>query len=250
MSAGEGHWQSLLGMTRDVVRQEVVTRQLLEQLSVEPLRILDVGCGQGTQTLRMAARGHRVTAVDPSADLLARLESDLTAELRGRVRVVRGAVQDLTGLVEPAAFDVVLCHGLLMYFPDPGPVLAALSEVLAPGGTLSLLVRNGDALAMRAGLLGDWRTAAAQFGTTSYRNRLGIQARADRLTDLTAALCDHGLTLTTWYGVRVFTDTAPDDAPPPTGPELTALLTCEERASRTDPYRRVAALLHLFAVRD
>jgi hypothetical protein len=45
----------------------------------------------------------------------------------------------------------------------------------------------------------------------------------------------------------VFTDTAADDAGPP--PDLQALLNCEERAGRTDPYRQVAALLHLIARR-
>jgi hypothetical protein len=45
----------------------------------------------------------------------------------------------------------------------------------------------------------------------------------------------------------VFTDTAPGDAEPP--PDLEALLACEERAGRTDPYRQVAALLHVIARR-
>ncbi|MCF6477017.1 hypothetical protein FAF44_53325, partial [Nonomuraea sp. MG754425] len=31
-----------------------------------PCRVLDVGSGQGTQALRMAARGHHVTALDAS----------------------------------------------------------------------------------------------------------------------------------------------------------------------------------------
>ena len=47
--------------------------------------------------------------------------------------------------------------------------------------------------------------------------------------------------------MRVFTDTAPGDAEPP--PDLEALLACEERAGRTDPYRQVAALLHVIARR-
>ncbi|OIJ98080.1 hypothetical protein BIV25_12680 [Streptomyces sp. MUSC 14] len=49
------------------------------------------------------------------------------------------------------------------------------------------------------------------------------------------------------HRVRVFTDTAADDAPVPD--DLDALLAAEERAGRTDPYRRVAALLHLCGVR-
>ena len=48
--------------------------------------------------------------------------------------------------------------------------------------------------------------------------------------------------------MRIFTDIAPSDAEPP--PELAALLDCEERAGRTDPYRRVAALLHVIARKE
>jgi len=55
----------------------------------------------------------------------------------------------------------------------------------------------------------------------------------------------HGLRVTAWYGVRIFTDTAPGDAEPP--PDLASLLDCEERAGRTDPYRQVAALRHVIA---
>jgi hypothetical protein len=111
----------------------------------------------------------------------------------------------------------------------------------------SLLVRNGDALAMRPGLRGDWATCAAAFGSVTYANRMGITARADRLAELTAGLACHGLDVTAWYGVRVFTDLAPGHAEPP--PDLGALLACEEQAGRTDPYRRVAALLHVIARR-
>jgi hypothetical protein len=112
---------------------------------------------------------------------------------------------------------------------------------------VSLLVRNGDALAMRPGLLGDWAACAEAFGSDRYVNRIGVAARADRLADLTARLARRGLEVTAWYGVRVFTDTVADGADPP--PDFAALLACEERAGRTDPYRRVAALLHLIARR-
>lgn len=251
-AGAEGRWQERLGRLRDVVRQELVARQLGERLPAPPLRILDAGCGQGTQTLRLARRGHRVTGLDSSAELLARLREDLAAEppdVRGRVEVLRGTVERLADQVGPAGFDAVLCHGVLMYFADPVPVLRSIAEVTRPGGLVSLLVRNGDALAMRPGLLGDWRTAADAFDGGSYVNRIGVTARADRLDELTAALAGVGTPVRAWYGVRVFTDTAPDDAPPPPAAELEALLACEERAGRTDPYRRVAALLHVVAER-
>jgi hypothetical protein len=110
---------------------------------------------------------------------------------------------------------------------------------------VSLLVRNGDALAMRPGLLGDWATALDAFDTSSYQNRIGLTARGDRLDDLTRTLAEWGLAVRQWYGVRVFTDIAANDALP--GDDLELLLACEERAGRTDPYRQVAPLYHIMA---
>jgi hypothetical protein len=120
---------------------------------------------------------------------------------------------------------------------------------VAPGGIVSLLVRNGDALAMRPGLLGDWDGVGKAFTGDAYRNRIGVDARADRLADLTAELARRQLSVPRWYGVRVFTDTAASDAPLPDAATLEAIMDGEDRAGRTDPYRHVAALLHLIAVR-
>jgi SAM-dependent methyltransferase len=235
-----------------------VARQLDEQIAGrfpvgQRLRVLDVGMGQGTQALRLLRAGHRVTGLERDARMLSVAHEALAAEpegVRERMRIIEGDGRDTGVHFLPGSFDVVLCHGVLMYVEEPDPLVAGLARMLAPGGLLSLLVRNGDALAMRPGLSGDWPAALAAFDTTAYTNRLGLEVRADRLEALTATLAGIGAPLHAWYGVRVFTDTAPDGAEPPTSDgALSALLAAEERAGRTDPYRRVAALLHLCGVR-
>jgi S-adenosylmethionine-dependent methyltransferase len=235
------------------VRQEVVARQVAAHLpDLPPRRVLDIGCGQGTQALLLARRGHFVTGLDSSARLLGDFRAGLAAEtpqVGARVRLVRGESGEVADLFAPSSFDAVLCQGVLMYFPDPGPLLDAIARVAAPGATVCLLVRNGDALAMRPGLLGDWESVGSAFDGGSYLNRIGVSARADRLEDLTAALAVRQMPVARWYGVRVFTDTAASDAPLPGKSTLDAIVRFEERAGRTDPYRRVAALLHLIAVR-
>lgn len=251
-AGAEDQWRARLGKLRDVVRQELVARQLDAHLPPPPARVLDAGCGQGTQALRLARLGYQVTGLDTSTRLLDQLRDDLAAEepaVRRRLRVVPGSIEAMAELFTPAGFDAVLCHGVLMYLPDPVPALRAIAAVTAPGGLVSLLVRNGDGLAMRPGLLGDWASAREAFDTTAYANRIGRTARADRLGELTATLADHALAVRRWYGVRVFTDTAPDDAAPPAGADLATLLACEERAGRSDPYRHLAALLHIVAGR-
>ncbi|MFB7735910.1 class I SAM-dependent methyltransferase [Streptomyces sp. NPDC056112] len=235
-----------------------MARQLDEQIAGrfpvgQRLRVLDVGMGQGTQALRLARAGHQVTGLERDQTMISVARAALAAEpegIRARVRIVEGDGQDTGVHFLPGSFDVVLCHGVLMYVEEPDPLLAGLARMLAPGGLLSLLVRNGDALALRPGLSGEWPTTLAAFDTTAYRNRLGLDVRADRLAHLTATLAGIGAPLRTWYGVRVFTDTAADDAEPPADTEtLETLLAAEERAGRTDPYRAVAALLHLCGVR-
>ncbi|MFD5474981.1 class I SAM-dependent methyltransferase [Streptomyces sp. NPDC127105] len=235
-----------------------MARQLDEQIAGrypvgQRLRVLDVGMGQGTQALRLARAGHQVTGLERDQTMISVARAALAAEpegIRARMRIVEGDGQDTGVHFLPGSFDVVLCHGVLMYIEEPDPLLAGLARMLAPGGLLSLLVRNGDALALRPGLSGEWPTALTAFDTTAYRNRLGLEVRADRLAHLTATLAGIGAPLRTWYGVRVFTDTAADDAEPPADTKtLETLLAAEQRAGRTDPYRAVAALLHLCGVR-
>ncbi|MFJ4919335.1 class I SAM-dependent methyltransferase [Streptomyces sp. NPDC088725] len=234
-----------------------MARQLDEQITGrfpvgQRLRILDVGLGQGTQALRLARGGHTVTGLESDSEMLSTARETFSTEpegIRERVTLVQGDGLETGVHFLPGSFDVVLCHGVLMYVEEPDAMLAGLARMLAPGGLLSLLVRNADALAVRPGLAGDWAGALGAFDTDLYVNRLGRQVRADRLDALTATLAGIAAPLHAWYGVRFFTDSAPDDAEVPTGEELERLMSAEDRAGRTDPYRGIASLLHLCGVR-
>ncbi|MFH9607766.1 methyltransferase domain-containing protein [Streptomyces sp. NPDC017448] len=234
----------------------MVARQLDEQIAGRfpvgrRLRVLDVGMGQGAQALRLARAGHSVTGLESDAEMLTAARESLATEpegIRERVRLVEGDGRETGVHFLPGSFDVVLCHGVLMYVEEPDPMLAGLARMLAPGGLLSLLVRNADALAMRPGLAGDFGAALAAFDTATYTDRLGLTVRADRLDALRATLAGIAAPLHAWYGVRVFTDNVDDDVELPAD-ELERVLTLEDRAGRTDPYRGVAALLHLCGVR-
>ncbi|MGH3630780.1 MAG: class I SAM-dependent methyltransferase [Sciscionella sp.] len=245
-------WVRGLGRLRDVVRQRLVAAQLREVLAAEHAgaqRVLDVGCGQGTQALALARAGHHVTGLDPSPELLARFQAALDAEpeaTRRRVRLVRGAGEDAPNLT-PGPFEVVLCHGVLMYLDDTAPTLQALTSVAAQKATLSLLIRNGLAPAMRDGLRGNPAEALAAFDRRDYVNRLGLPAHAHTPADLDRVLVPLRWRRERWYGVRVFCDHRDEDAPEPAA--LEPLLAAEHEAARRDPYRQVAALLHVLYTR-
>jgi S-adenosylmethionine-dependent methyltransferase len=256
---GRAPWLARQGLLRNVVRQELVARQLAEHLPPPPATVLDVGAGQGTQALRLARLGFDVTAVEPDPRMRAAFETARDRErpdVARRVRIEAGRLGALPRDVADRTFDVVCCHGVLMYLDAPRPAVVELCALVARGGTLSLLARNADAMALRPGLRRDWTGVhrlldSAASGHPTYVNELGLPARADRLEELASFVAGRRMHVEQWYGVRVLTDGVPVDEPVPDDPdELTALLDAEERVGRTDPYRRLGTLLHLIGRRD
>lgn len=244
--AGERAWVERLGGMRNTVRQELVTRQVA--MHAPEGRALDVGCGQGTQAIRLAQLGCLVTGVDPSPDLLDRLAGAAEAATVCIERR-RGGIEDLDRVLADRQFDVVCAHGVLMYVPDRGQALRSLAARVSPGGFLSVTFRNASALAFRPGMRGQWRAALRAFDADTYVNELGVPARADRLEDVAHAVEAAGMHVEAWYGVRVFTDPADADAPPPAGEDLEVLVQAEFEAGRRDPYRHLGSQIHLIARR-
>lgn len=72
------------GVRRDRERMEV--RTLLRRLPLEGARVLEIGCGDGRLTRRIAGPAHSVEALDPDAEEIARARRITPARLAGKVR--------------------------------------------------------------------------------------------------------------------------------------------------------------------
>lgn len=94
-------------------------------------RVLDVGCGLGTDLSRFAAGGAEAVGIDiaPRAVELARANFAWRG-LDGEFRVMDGRAMTF----EDASFDVVYCHTMLHFSPEPERVIAEVRRVLKPGG--------------------------------------------------------------------------------------------------------------------
>ncbi len=255
-------WTRRLGTLRNVVRQELVARQVAEVVGGATGRALDVGAGQGTQAIRLARRGWEVAAHEPDPVMrtaCAGALADEPPDVQARVRVVAGGLDDLA-TAPAASADLVLCHGVLMYLPDADAAVDTLVRHVGPGGVMSLVARNAAVLALRPARRGDWGAARdllaegdrarAAGRDPHYVNELGASCRADDLDRLAGLLADRGLDMVRWYGVRLAVDGIGPDTPVPDDPaELAALLDVEEELGRRDPHRRVAPLFHLLARR-
>ena len=105
-------------------------------LAVPPdAELLDVPCGGGRLSLALAARGHRLTAVDWSAEFLAHARASPGAN---RVTWER---RDMRDLPWRERFDAAFCVGNSFgYLDDEGNAafLRAVRESLKPGGRFIL----------------------------------------------------------------------------------------------------------------
>ncbi|KPM50376.1 methyltransferase [Frankia sp. R43] len=246
-------YQAHTATLRGIVRQRLVTRALRAYLPGPPGRVLDVGGGDGTQAIALARVGYQVTICDPDPDMLGEAEKNLLGEtdaIRDRVTLVLGDGHDAAQLAG-TGWDATLCHGVLMYLPDPAPLLTILAAITRTGGTISVIGKNANALALRAGLQKRWHDAITLLdeesrATTTEIGNLGVPSRGDdphRIQDLLTAA---GTEPVAWHGIRVFTDHLGDTPP---GPDLDTVLDAEWTAGSRDPYRQIARLYHLIHTR-
>ncbi|MFJ6481190.1 MULTISPECIES: class I SAM-dependent methyltransferase [unclassified Streptomyces] len=115
---------------------------LTAALGPGPHTVLDNACGIGTQSLGLAALGHRVTGTDLSPASVARA----AREAAQRSLTLPAAVADMRALpFADASFDAVVCaDNALPHLLTAEDVRAALAEtrrVLRPGGLLLLSTR-------------------------------------------------------------------------------------------------------------
>lgn len=110
--------------------------RFLEWLEIDAdTRLLDVACGAGGPTLRIADRfGCTVRGVDFHADAVAQANAE--AVRRGLEERAHFDTHDASGpLPFPnAGFDVVTCIDAINHLPDRGAVLAEWARMLRPGG--------------------------------------------------------------------------------------------------------------------
>lgn len=102
----------------------------------EPLDIVDVGCGTGFLSLRLAAHGHHVVGVD-AADAMRALAAEKAARAGVRVDLRPGDALRLP--VQDASADLVVERHVIWTVADPAAALRDWARVLRPGGRLVLV---------------------------------------------------------------------------------------------------------------
>jgi SAM-dependent methyltransferase len=135
-------------------------------------RLLEVGAGTGQDSAYFQENGLAVTAVDLSPAMVERC----------RAKGIDAHVMDFLHLDFPAAsFDAVFAFNCLLHVPnaDLPAVLAAIRDVLRPGGLLFVGVYGGDGTEGVEG--NDWHEPPRFF---SWRTDAQLRAAAGQHFDI------------------------------------------------------------------
>ncbi|MDF1555862.1 MAG: methyltransferase domain-containing protein [Deferrisomatales bacterium] len=106
-------------------------------LPSETDRTLDVACGPGTLSLKLAALTREVVGIDLTNELLAIAASKAREQGLTNVTFTPGDVEDLPYSAE--TFDLVVCGSALHHFPDPRKVFQEMGRVCKPGGRVGVI---------------------------------------------------------------------------------------------------------------
>src|SRR5437660_5778785 len=117
--------------------------------STRGLRVLEIGCGVGTDGLQFARAGATYTGVDltEAAVDLARRNFE-SAGMPGEFRVSDAEKLDFTD----ESFDIVYSHGVLHHTPDIEAAIHEIRRVLKPDGQAMLMLYHRGSYNYRVGI--------------------------------------------------------------------------------------------------
>ena len=192
------------------------------------LRALDLGCGTGAASIRLARLGINVTSLDSSPAMLDLAKQKIAeAGISGKVTLKLGDAGRLADIFQDGPFNIILCHNLLEYVDDPGVVLSGIADLMLDSSAIvSVLVRNQAGEVLKAALQSGSLDAAehslhAEWGQESLYSG---KVRLFTPESLEAMLERVSLAPVSEYGVRVVADYLP--------PQI----------SRSEEYERIFAL--------
>ncbi|MGR8981115.1 MAG: methyltransferase domain-containing protein [Gammaproteobacteria bacterium] len=210
-----------------------------------PLTVWDAGCGLAQIGLELAEKGHRLTLCDVSGKMLARARRQfqshgLAAEFHHQAAQVLAPRLPL--------FDLVLCHALLEWLAEPVSTLSIIADRVKPGGHLSLMFYNQNAMVYTNALKGRWR----------WRNLLNDSyiGKGKKLTpphpqyphEIVEHLEQGGFNITLHTGIRVFHDYITKETLEQSDPY--ELFELERRYCRMPTYRDMGRYVHLLGQRS
>lgn len=197
-------WEHRYGESERIWSGKPNQRLVQEVANLPPGKALDLGCGEGADSVWLAEQGWSVVAVDVSATALQR--GAAAAHERGVADRIDWQCHDLAETFPEGEYDLVTAAYFLSPIPLPRTaILRAAAHAVRPGGVLLLLSHTGfpagaehphhpvtfltpeEQLAELDLLPAEWRVQAAENYEVSGTAPTGTSTRIDNVLRLRRA---------------------------------------------------------------
>ena len=197
-------WKEENEMPWGRLRYDTSRMNLSRHMDKKQMRILDVGGGDGIDAIYYAKQGHNVTLTDCSSTMLAEArKSAEDQDVLDQLKFIQTEPDSLLDILDERPFDLILCHMMIEFAPDPQALFREMCNLLAAGGLISVLDTNryGDVY-MRAFQMKSLPGALEAVGMKEYFHpwvkRMTPRFSADDFID---KLDENGCSLAGHYGV-------------------------------------------------
>ncbi len=241
---GFAQWQDYQQAPWGKLRYRVAQANLQQHLPPPPAQILDLGGGNGLDSLPLLKLGYTAVVLDFSQEMVAQGQKlAAQAQLSDKISFQVG---DATQFLSDEKFDIILCHNLLQYVEDVTAVLQNIHQTLHPGGIFSLMITNPHTETL-AYALRDYDLVTAQENlnkSTKYVETFDTHIQRYTDDELKAMLQDGGFTLLEQYGIRAICDFMADDERKFDPDFYEQLEQLEIAVSNKHPYKLLARFYH------
>ncbi len=97
------------------------------------VRILDIGCGDGSLSLPMLSASNRITFVDISENMMEKVGRRVPDSLKDNATLINDSFELVS---DDDRYDIVICVGVIAHVPDVCRLWQKIATVLKPGGLL------------------------------------------------------------------------------------------------------------------
>ena len=173
-----GQYDTNINKTRDLEAQAL--REMLAGIAFD--NCLEIGCGTGKNTAWLITRATKITAVDLSAEMLAKAKQKIDSE---QVHFVQANILEDWNFVD-TKYSLVSFSLVLEHIEDLEPIFSKISAVIATGGYVYI----GELHPFK-----QYSGSKARF--TTDEGEQVVSCFNHHLSDFTNAAAKHGFTIET-----------------------------------------------------
>jgi len=165
--------------------------------------ILDLGCGIGTNSIRLAKKGHHVTALDISKSMLDIFRSRIPKNIVENIDLIHG---DACNVEFDRKFDCIFLTLIIDHIEDPLPLLQKCRELLADNGFAIITIPHPikDAGVWKKSFNnGRWEYSSFEVNDYFGEGKMSKSRENDKGEEVVASITSYRRTISTYYDLIV-----------------------------------------------